>query len=132
MELHERIRQLRIEKGYNLTELARRADLSVPYLSEIERGKVTPSMRSVVALASALELTLLELLRGVDFAGAPDREDLPPGLAELARHPDFGAELDDDWLALLRGIRLRNRRPQTMREWLVIYLFLREMLYQKV
>ncbi len=50
-------------------ELARLADLSDPYISQIERGLHTPSLRVLTSLASALNLRAETLLT---YAGLTD------------------------------------------------------------
>lgn len=57
------IRLLRTERGLNRKELAERAELSYPYLSEIEAGKKQASSVVLVKVARALEVTPEELLR---------------------------------------------------------------------
>ncbi|QPE03902.1 helix-turn-helix transcriptional regulator [Microbacterium schleiferi] len=60
-----RLRSLRHERGETLTETARRAGVSVQYLSEVERGVKEPSSEVIAAVADALEVTLLDLTLGV-------------------------------------------------------------------
>lgn len=52
----QQIRTLREERGYTLRELANRANLSLSYLSEIERGSKCPSLKTVDKLARALDV----------------------------------------------------------------------------
>ena len=59
------IRHMRQEGGLTLKELADRAILSVVYLGEIERGKKYPSALVLERLASALDLTVPDLLERV-------------------------------------------------------------------
>ncbi|HHV17370.1 MAG TPA: transcriptional regulator [Thermoanaerobacterales bacterium] len=51
------IRDLRQKRNMTLQELARRADLSVSYLSEIELGKKQPSLETVDKLSHALNIS---------------------------------------------------------------------------
>jgi len=60
-------RRLRRERGITLRELAELALVSVPYLSEIERGRKEPSSEILAAICRALELELSELLAEVQF-----------------------------------------------------------------
>jgi transcriptional regulator with XRE-family HTH domain len=59
------IRRERRALGLTLKELAERAAVSVVYLGEIERGKKYPSALVLERVASALELTVPDLLEGV-------------------------------------------------------------------
>ncbi|TYP51672.1 helix-turn-helix domain-containing protein [Thermosediminibacter litoriperuensis] len=51
------IRNFRRKRNMSLQELARRAELSVSYLSEIERGKKQPSLEAIEKLATALNIS---------------------------------------------------------------------------
>ncbi|MEV8377642.1 helix-turn-helix transcriptional regulator [Kribbella sp. NPDC056861] len=60
-------RRLRRERGITLRELAEQAQVSVPYLSEIERGRKEPSSEILAAICRALDLELADLLTEVQF-----------------------------------------------------------------
>lgn len=60
--LGQTIRQRRRDLGLTLVDVAGRAGLSHPFLSQVERGLARPSMRSLTALASALQTTAQALL----------------------------------------------------------------------
>jgi transcriptional regulator with XRE-family HTH domain len=60
-------RRLRRERGITLRELAEVAQVSVPYLSEIERGRKEPSSEILAAICRALDLELSDLLAEVQF-----------------------------------------------------------------
>ena len=60
--LGKRIQGLRQKAGITQQQLAEKADLSIKYLGEIERGLANPSLSSLVNLAAALEITLPEIL----------------------------------------------------------------------
>ena len=55
--LGERIRARRRDRGLTLTEVARLAGLSHPFLSQVERGRAQPSMSSLFRIAGALGVT---------------------------------------------------------------------------
>jgi XRE family transcriptional regulator, master regulator for biofilm formation len=81
-----RIRSLREEKGYSISELAKRAGISKSYLSQIERNlQVNPSLQLLSKLARTLDATLDDLI-GVE-------------------HEEFhnNNQLDEDWAVLLKG-----------------------------
>jgi transcriptional regulator with XRE-family HTH domain len=52
--LGTRVRELRHERGLTLKALGRRAGLSHPFLSQLERGLARPSVASVERIAGAL------------------------------------------------------------------------------
>jgi transcriptional regulator with XRE-family HTH domain len=46
-----RIRELRVERGMTLDELARAADISASHLSRLERGQTAPSFKVAAEIA---------------------------------------------------------------------------------
>ena len=59
--LGEFIRQIRVQKGISLRELARRADISPAFLSDIERDRRNPSDPILIKLAQQLDVHTKEL-----------------------------------------------------------------------
>lgn len=66
MELKLRIREIRQAKGYTLANVAEMIGVSVPHLSEIERGKKNVNNHLLTRLASALGVEPRDLLSGTD------------------------------------------------------------------
>lgn len=66
-----RIRRLRHARGHTLVQLAELAELSHPFLSQLERGLARPSIGSLERIARALGTSQVELLAG---AGAVAEE----------------------------------------------------------
>lgn len=132
MKLGERIRELRRQEEETLVELGDGTGLSVSYLSDLERGRTSPSLQTLQTLAAHFDLTVTDLLAGVDFAGDKTPLSLPPGLHELTEDDALletvGGKLDDDWISLLARIDLRGRRPASKSEWLELYLSLKRLL----
>lgn len=58
------IRQARQQQRRTLADVAEVAGVSVPYLSEIERGRKEPSSEMLGAVCRALDLDLVDLLSG--------------------------------------------------------------------
>lgn len=58
------IRKLREERGLTLDALAALAGTSRGYLWEVEQSRKTPSLEVLQALASALDVRLVDLLEG--------------------------------------------------------------------
>lgn len=56
---------MRQQRNETLETVARRANVSIQYLSEVERGRKEPSSEVIAALADALGATLLDLAAGV-------------------------------------------------------------------
>jgi|GEM_PF-1167997 len=89
------IKRYREEAGLTLGAVAARADLSVSYLSEVERGLKKPSPKTVRKIAAALRVSPA-LLLGEEPALpplVPDSEEAQAGLAPLP--PDVRTALDN-------------------------------------
>jgi transcriptional regulator with XRE-family HTH domain len=56
------LRRLRLEQGKTLRELADSASVSLPYLSEIERGRKEASSEILGAICQVLDITERQLL----------------------------------------------------------------------
>jgi transcriptional regulator with XRE-family HTH domain len=68
-----RVGQLRSERGWSLSSLAKRAGLGKATLSEIESGQRNPTLETLYAIAAQLQIGLAELLLedGSPTASAP-------------------------------------------------------------
>ena len=60
------LRSLRTRRKWSQTELALRADVDRNYISLIELGKNSPSVRLVFKLCDALDLTPSDLMKDVE------------------------------------------------------------------
>ena len=69
--LGPRLRAIRRSRGLSLRELARRLELSPSSISQIETGKMQPSVRTLYALVSEFGVTVDEVL----FDQAPPSQD---------------------------------------------------------
>lgn len=63
-----RIRTIRLKNGMTQEQLAEAANLSVPYISHIERGFKRPSLETLMRVAGALHVTADCLLSGLQPA----------------------------------------------------------------
>jgi len=59
------IRKLRDERDWSQEELAERAGLHRTYVSAVERGVRNPTITVLERLATALDVTLSEMLAGI-------------------------------------------------------------------
>ena len=101
--LGRRIRALRLARGMTLVGLAEAADLSHPFLSQLERGLARPSMASLERIARALGTSQLELFAGTEEP-AVGGVDVAPSLVRAGDgatgpYAEGGARL------LVRGLR---------------------------
>ncbi len=69
--LGESLREARIERGLSLRALARELEVSPSLVSQIETGRIQPSVRTLYAIVSKLEVSLDELFRLGEAAPAP-------------------------------------------------------------
>ncbi|MGW6356243.1 helix-turn-helix domain-containing protein [Streptomyces sp. NPDC055092] len=101
------IRRRRRSLELTLAEVARRAGVSVPFLSQIENGRSRPSMSSLQRIADALDTTAVQLLasaeapRPVDVVRGDTRSATDGGTRPLVRghQPLHALEFtgDHDW-----------------------------------
>jgi transcriptional regulator with XRE-family HTH domain len=56
------LRRIRLRQGRTLRDVARAADVSIPYLSELERGRKEASSEVLASICRALGLHLADLL----------------------------------------------------------------------
>ena len=126
MRLGDRLREVRKAHNLTLKDLSQRADLSVPYLSNIELGKVNPSFDTLQKLASAYNMTVKSILTDVEDLGVSSDKAYPKGFEDLLE--EYINEIDEDWKDLLLGIALRGKRPSSKSEWIELYLHLRRIL----
>jgi transcriptional regulator with XRE-family HTH domain len=85
--LGSRVRSRRQRLGWTLKDLADKTDLSVPYLSDIERGNVNPTLETLTTLADALDMTLGALVDGQP--GGTTGPPLSISLQRFVRSNDF-------------------------------------------
>ncbi|HEY3903339.1 MAG TPA: helix-turn-helix transcriptional regulator [Streptosporangiaceae bacterium] len=76
--LGEVLRKLRREQRRTLADVAREAKVSMPYLSELERGRKEASSEVLAAICAALSIELSELLAQVGRELAADRAGAVP------------------------------------------------------
>jgi len=56
-----KVKELRQERGFSFAELSKKANMSVSYLNEIEKGKKYPKEAKIASLADALDVSPKEL-----------------------------------------------------------------------
>jgi transcriptional regulator with XRE-family HTH domain len=93
----KRIRSLRTEHGLTLAELSEKANLSISYLSQIERDKTTPSLSTLTGIARAFNVGLrhffetgTETVRIVRFQESQDGYETGASIRHLRRTFEAG------------------------------------------
>ena len=61
MELGENIRRIRTDKNMSQVQLACKLIVSNTFVCDIEKGRATPSMKTLKNIASVLEVEMKEL-----------------------------------------------------------------------
>ena len=64
--LGERIRKLRVERGWRQIDLAEESGIHENYVSDLELGRKEVCLRTLQTLARAFDLTMSELLKGLE------------------------------------------------------------------
>src|SRR5512139_30819 len=77
-QVGQNVRRLRQERGVTLSDLAASAGISLAMLSRLEKGDVSPSLETLVALAEALGTGAASLLK-VEAAQQSDAQLVPKG-----------------------------------------------------
>ncbi|MCM3767932.1 helix-turn-helix domain-containing protein [Neobacillus niacini] len=97
----KRIKRLRQEKGFSISELAKRADVSISYLSQIEREiQSNPSLQFLIKVSIPLETTIEYLL------GNPPANDSQE------------MKLEDEWKRLIHNAIEAGLEKEDFREYL--------------
>jgi XRE family transcriptional regulator, regulator of sulfur utilization len=105
----EHVRQLRERAGLSLRALAARGDFSPSFMSQLERGLVSPSISSMERIATALGSTLGEFFAGVaDGEGglvlrASDRQRIPSSWS----HAEIESLTRSSRAGMLEALRIR-------------------------
>lgn len=119
MALSDRIKARREEMRITATELARRAQVSKGFISEIESGQAPrPSGNVLYRLATALGTTVADLL---EQEVRPVSRKIPVTLQQFAAE----ANLPVEDVKMLAQIRFRGEQPSTVEDWQYLYQSIR-------
>lgn len=58
----DKLKTLRITKDLTLEQLAFEADIELSQVHRVEKGKINPTLTTLIALAKGLDITLAELV----------------------------------------------------------------------
>lgn len=116
MALSEQIRKRRQEEGLSVAELARLAQVSKAYISQLENNinGVRPSADVLLRIASALGTSVSALLEKQDNNQLAN---IPEELQKFA----LVEHLPEEEIQLLARIEYRGRRPKTFKDWEFLY-----------
>ena len=118
MNLSQKIRQLRKEKGLSLNKLAEEAGVSKAYLSQLENSvSKQPSAEILFKIASALGTTIADLLGKPVRVYTEDFEEVPKGLRELIDERGETLDIREEDVKMLMNIQYRGKQPTTAEDW---------------
>lgn len=66
-KIGQRIKELRIERGYSQQELSYRSNIDRTYITQVENGKRNISIINIEKIANALEISMKELFNNNKF-----------------------------------------------------------------
>jgi transcriptional regulator with XRE-family HTH domain len=125
----ERLRLLREKRGLRLADLEEKTGVSRGFLSELERGKKTPTLDTLKKIASGLQVSIQDLVGEEEHpadTSAPG-EDLPPGLREFVADMEAkGTPIPKDHVAMLLGIHPRRQTLATAEDYATVYHVIRK------
>lgn len=122
MLIGNRLRKIRKDKGLTLKEVSKEIGISLPFLSDVERGDANPSINTLEKLAAFYEMQVAELLINVENTQV--EKIFPAELLELQKSEG----LSDDWMNTLVSVQYRGNQPKTKEEWQLLYLNLKSLL----
>jgi transcriptional regulator with XRE-family HTH domain len=127
MSLGEKLKAIRKNKlNLTLSEVAEKTNLSVSFLSDIERGRTKPSLATLETLARFYQVNISELVDGQEKMPLRDNELLPQGLRELILDdPDIDRDIID--VMVLMEHRAK-KKPVTKEDWKSYYHSLKWMM----
>ena len=131
MKLGQRLRLIRKENQLTLKKLSQLSGLSVPYLSDMERSVVNPSVDTLQKVATAYNISVKDVISGVKGLGESSNTDYPEGFQSFLNAYETEYEINDDWKESLLKVNFRGRQPTSPTEWLELYLYLRRILSPK-
>jgi transcriptional regulator with XRE-family HTH domain len=110
-----RLRARRVELGLTLAQVAERAELSLAYVSNLERGRGNPTIDALRCLSGALDLPLSSLVSNEAKGSTVDLilGDLPKSLLAYSRTEGFAS-------VVAQLAERQNEPPETMRQRILV------------
>lgn len=84
MDVGTNIKNLRNHKGLSRREVAEISGVSAIYLAEIEYGKKTPTIETLLKLSNAFNVTVSELIGEIEPSLSPELKELLDNAKELS------------------------------------------------
>ena len=117
-DLGRRLRLARDSKGVTVRGLARQIDVSPSLVSQIERGRVMPSVGTLFAIVTALDLFVDDLFRGGDRRAKPHADAAAP----RAKATPVQRPHNRKAIRLAKGVRWERLTPTSDQDAEFMYL----------
>lgn len=89
------LRRLRLQRGMTLRQLSESSRVSLPYLSEVERGRKEVSSEILLTICVVLGLSISDLLREADVEFARAERPVLDIRSKIHEHSFDGATIDE-------------------------------------
>jgi XRE family transcriptional regulator, regulator of sulfur utilization len=116
MSLGGNLKVLRKNKNLTLSKVSDDTNISVSFLSDVERGRTNPSLDTLVRLANYYKVPVSELVEEDDDPPAfSDKELLPKGLKEMI---EIDGEIEPEIVDIMLRMEHRAKiKPETKEQW---------------
>lgn len=102
-------------KKMTLKDLAPKCDLSISYISQIERGEASPSLSTLNRLAKVLDLTIWRLLRDDDEVVKENQlNKTEPQVVNDVKRLQFGVYPTNNYITHVKLVRKDGRKTITL------------------
>ena len=102
-------------KKMTLKDLAPKCDLSISYISQIERGEASPSLSTLNRLAKVLDLTIWRLLRDDDeVVNENQLNKTEPQVVNDVKRLQFGVYPTNNYITHVKLVRKDGRKTITL------------------
>lgn len=127
MKLGSELRRLRKKQRLTLANVGKETNLSVSFLSDVERGRTRPSLDTLEKLAACYNVSVKDVLLDTEYGVSSGKKEYPPGFQEFLQ--EIGELIDDEMEdLLLRAENRAKRSAQTKEDWLKMYYSLKTLL----
>jgi transcriptional regulator with XRE-family HTH domain len=104
MDVGQRIKQLRLERGLSQGDIEKKTNLLRCYVSRVENGFTVPSLETIEKLCAAMETPLYVFF--YDGNGTPPR---PPKNIPVTHSKSPAAQIPTEFMKILPKLSERNR-----------------------
>lgn len=115
--LGKKLRQVRLRKEMTLKDLAKKCDLSISYISQIEREEANSSLSALNRHAKALGVTVWRLLREDDevvYENQFNKNETEPQIVNDVKRVQFGVYPKNNYITQIRHVRKDGRKTITL------------------